>query len=127
LSEAASDQASPVAVEGRRDELDEQLAAQLVEHARAQGASLLGPDGLLGKLTKLVFETGLEAEIAGGRQVFEYRAMLCGVGIQEPYPTPYTASAVTAADTTIAAAGAVITRMPERRCWKAARRLIRAA
>jgi len=48
---------------GDRDELDEQLAAQLVEHARAQGRSLVGPDGLLGKLTKLVFETGLEAEM----------------------------------------------------------------
>jgi transposase-like protein len=48
---------------GDRDELDEQLAAQVVEHARAQGTSLVGPDGLLGKLTKLVFETGLEAEM----------------------------------------------------------------
>jgi putative transposase len=46
-----------------RDELDEQLAAQLVEHARARGTGLVGPDGLLGKLTKLVFETGLEAEM----------------------------------------------------------------
>jgi transposase-like protein len=48
---------------GTLDELDEQLAAQLVEHARAQGRGLVGPDGLLGKLTKLVFETGLEAEM----------------------------------------------------------------
>ena len=44
------------------DELDEQLAAQLVEHARARGTGLVGPDGLLGKLTTLVFETGLDAE-----------------------------------------------------------------
>jgi hypothetical protein len=29
------------------DELDEQLAGQLVEHARAQGTGLVGPDGLL--------------------------------------------------------------------------------
>ena len=47
-----------------RDELDEQLARQLADHARAQGTSLAGPDGLLGKLTKLVFETGLEAELS---------------------------------------------------------------
>src|SRR5262249_45772548 len=47
-----------------RDELDEHLATQLVEHARAQGRSLVGPVGLLGKLTKLVFETGLEAEMS---------------------------------------------------------------
>jgi hypothetical protein len=26
--------------------------------------SLVGPDGLLGKLTKMVFETGLEAEMS---------------------------------------------------------------
>lgn len=45
------------------DVLDEQLAAQLVEHARAQGTGLVGPDGLLGRLIKLVFETGLEAEM----------------------------------------------------------------
>ena len=57
VSDATSRQASPVAVEGR-DELDEQLAAQLAEHARAQGSSVLGPYGLLGKLTKWVFETG---------------------------------------------------------------------
>jgi transposase-like protein len=46
------------------DELDEQLAGQLVEHARAQGTGLVGPDGLLGRLTKLVFETALEAEMS---------------------------------------------------------------
>jgi transposase-like protein len=62
VTETMLDKASTAAV-GDRDELDEQLAAQLVEHARAQGTSLVGPDGLLGKLTKLVFETGLEAEM----------------------------------------------------------------
>jgi putative transposase len=62
VTETTLDKSSTAAV-GNRDELDEQLAAQLVEHARAQGTSLVGPDGLLGKLTKLVFETGLEAEM----------------------------------------------------------------
>jgi putative transposase len=62
VTETTLDKSSSAAV-GNRDELDEQLAAQLVEHARAQGTSLVGPDGLLGKLTKLVLETGLEAEM----------------------------------------------------------------
>jgi putative transposase len=64
--DAVSETTLDKAVVGRaetRDELDEQLAAQLVEHARARGTGLVGPDGLLGKLTKLVFETGLEAEM----------------------------------------------------------------
>jgi transposase-like protein len=46
------------------DELDERLAGQLVEHARARGRGLVGPEGLLGRLTKLVFETALEAEMS---------------------------------------------------------------
>lgn len=62
VTETTLDKSSTTAA-GDRDELDEQLAAQLVEHARAQGTSLAGSDGLLGKLTKLVFETGLEAEM----------------------------------------------------------------
>jgi transposase-like protein len=63
VSEATLGVASTESVESR-DELDERLAAQLVEHARGQGTSLVGPDGLLGKLTKLVFETGLGAEMS---------------------------------------------------------------
>lgn len=39
------------------------LAEQLVEQARAEGVDLVGPDGLLGGLTKWVLEAGLEAEI----------------------------------------------------------------
>ncbi len=45
------------------DAVDEQLAAQLVDKARAEGLSLTGPDGLLGKLTKMVLENALEGEI----------------------------------------------------------------
>lgn len=63
MSKATLDRGSAEPVVNR-DELDEHLAAQLVEHARAQGTSLVGPDGLLAKLTKLVFETGLEAEMS---------------------------------------------------------------
>jgi hypothetical protein len=43
---------------------DEQLARLLVERAGTAGTSRLGPDGLLQKLTKLVLETGLEAEMS---------------------------------------------------------------
>src|SRR5438445_386751 len=40
------------------------LAEQLVEQARADGVSLVGPGGLLADLTKRVLETGLEVEMS---------------------------------------------------------------
>lgn len=43
--------------------LNEELARRLVEQARADGVSLTGPGGMLGKLTKLVLETALAAEL----------------------------------------------------------------
>src|SRR6266508_3390155 len=45
------------------DAVDEQLAAHLVEQARERGISLVGPDGLLGRVTKLVLEGVLEGEL----------------------------------------------------------------
>lgn len=42
---------------------DRSLAEQLVEQARADGKSLVGPGGLLSDLTKKVLETGLEVEM----------------------------------------------------------------
>ena len=42
----------------------QQLAARLVEQARAQGVDLVGPGGLLTGLTKTVLETALEAEMS---------------------------------------------------------------
>jgi transposase-like protein len=42
----------------------QQLAAQLVEQARAEGVNLVGPNGLLTGLTKTVLETALEAELS---------------------------------------------------------------
>jgi transposase-like protein len=41
----------------------QQLAKELVEQARSDGLSLVGPDGLLTGLTKTVLETALEAEM----------------------------------------------------------------
>jgi putative transposase len=42
----------------------QQLAARLVEQARAEGVDLVGPGGLLTGLTKTVLETALEAEMS---------------------------------------------------------------
>ena len=45
-------------------ELDQrQLAEQLLEQAKEQGIELVGPNGLLGQLTKNVLETALDAEM----------------------------------------------------------------
>ncbi len=44
--------------------MDEQLAARLVEQAQTEGVSLVGPDGLLQRVTKLVLENALEGELA---------------------------------------------------------------
>jgi transposase-like protein len=45
-------------------EMDQQeLAQQLLAQAREQGIDLVGPDGLLNRLTKNVLETALEAEM----------------------------------------------------------------
>jgi len=41
---------------------DSQLQ-ELIDHARTQGLDLTGPDGLLGRLTKLVVENALEGEL----------------------------------------------------------------
>lgn len=38
----------------------EELAGQLVERSKAGGADLVGPDGLMGELTKRVLEASLE-------------------------------------------------------------------
>jgi putative transposase len=42
---------------------DEQLAKELVERARNEGAQLVGPGGLLTDLTKTVLETALDVEM----------------------------------------------------------------
>jgi putative transposase len=48
------------------DEVDQQqLAEQLLAQAKQQGVDLVGPGGLLSRLTKQVLETALEAEMTG--------------------------------------------------------------
>ena len=56
--------AGPAADDGRVDAADDALARQLAERARAEGLSLAGPGGLLGRLTKVVLESALEGEMA---------------------------------------------------------------
>ena len=45
--------------------MDQELAQQLVDRAKAEGVKLTGPGGLLGDLTKRVLEAGLEGEMDG--------------------------------------------------------------
>src|SRR5688572_27205137 len=66
-----ADTINDVAVEPGEQEpvepaVDEQgIAEQLVAQAREKGIELVGPNGLLGQLTKRVLETALEAELSG--------------------------------------------------------------
>ena len=43
--------------------VDEQLADELLARAQEQGAELLGPDGLLSQVTKVVLERALGEEL----------------------------------------------------------------
>jgi putative transposase len=49
--------------DGGVDAADQELARQLAERAKAEGLSLTGPGGLLGRLTKVVLENALEGEM----------------------------------------------------------------
>jgi putative transposase len=53
----------PAADDGRVGVAEEELARELAERARAEGLSLTGPGGLLGRLTKVVLESALEGEL----------------------------------------------------------------
>jgi putative transposase len=44
--------------------LDVRIAQELIERARAEGVSLVGPGGLLGQITRSVLQTALDAEMA---------------------------------------------------------------
>src|SRR6516225_3156939 len=48
---------------GGREAAELELARQLAERAQAEGLSLTGPGGLLGRLTKVVLEGALEGEL----------------------------------------------------------------
>ena len=59
----SQDPPPPDSTGAQPDAVDEQLAAQLVAQARQEGISLVGPDGLLQRVTKLVLEGALEGEL----------------------------------------------------------------
>ena len=44
--------------------LDVRIAQELIDQARAQGVSLVGPGGLLSQITRTVRQTALEAEMS---------------------------------------------------------------
>ena len=46
------------------DGVDVRIASELIEQAREQGVSLVGPDGLLAAVTRKVLQTALEAEMS---------------------------------------------------------------
>jgi putative transposase len=50
---------------GRRPLIDDELADRLLDRAQAEGAELLGPDGLLSQVTKAVLERALAEEMTG--------------------------------------------------------------
>jgi len=50
---------------GQRPLIDEELADHLLDKARAEGAELLGPDGLLSQVTRAVLERALAEEMTG--------------------------------------------------------------
>ena len=51
------------AAEAGGEGLDVQLAQELVQRARQEGVSLVGPDGLLAGVTRTVLQTALDAEM----------------------------------------------------------------
>jgi putative transposase len=59
----AAKTASPAVDDDRVDPVDEQLVRELAERARAEGVSLTGPGGLLGRLTKVMLESALDGEM----------------------------------------------------------------
>jgi Transposase, Mutator family len=65
VTDTISDVAAGIAASEERPAVDaDGLAEQLVAQAREKGVELVGPDGLLSRLTKRVLETALEAEMS---------------------------------------------------------------
>jgi putative transposase len=62
-SENGTRPGGPAGDDGRVAAAEEELARELAERARAEGVSLTGPGGLLGRLTKVVLESALEGEM----------------------------------------------------------------
>jgi hypothetical protein len=63
LDRAFGDDADAVSGPADSAGLDVRLAHELIERARAEGVSLVGPDGLLAGITKTVLQAALDAEM----------------------------------------------------------------
>jgi putative transposase len=59
------EQAGTPAGAGQAEGLEVRIARQLLEQAKADGVSLVGPGGLLAGVTKTVLQAALDAEMAG--------------------------------------------------------------
>jgi len=59
------DRAGEPAAADQPEDLEVRVARELLEQAKAQGVSLVGPDGLLAGVTKTVLQAALDAEMAG--------------------------------------------------------------
>src|SRR6476660_518670 len=75
---------------GRRPLVDDELADQLLGRAQAEGAGLLGPDGLLSQVTKAVLERALAGEMTGHRVDDEHDPAGRGSGNSRNGMTPKT-------------------------------------
>jgi putative transposase len=58
------DQAGTPAAGQQPEDLEVRVARELLERARAEGVSLVGPGGLLSGVTKTVLQAALDAEMA---------------------------------------------------------------
>ena len=74
------------AVTNPRKVAPDSVAAQLIEQARAEGVSLVGPGSPLAALTKQVLETALEAELD------EHLATSTATGTPRPAPSSPTSA-----------------------------------
>lgn len=73
------------------NEVDQQqLAEQLLAQAKEQGVDLVGPNGLLNRLTKTVLETALEAEMSEhlGYDRHDAEGEVAGIPATAPGPRP---------------------------------------
>ncbi len=59
----AIDQEDAAVARKKHEASDRELAARLVDQARAEGLELVGANGLLGRLTKLVLKSALGGEL----------------------------------------------------------------
>jgi transposase-like protein len=63
MTAARKTEAAGAGSDGRADAAELELARRLAERAQAEGLSLTGPGGLLGRLAKVVLEGALEGEM----------------------------------------------------------------